>query len=555
MHGQSSATVASASARATPSRVGAVARRSVVVVGSGAAGMAAAVAAAAAGATVTVLESAAGLGGTTALSGGAIWVPANPWSAAAGVEDTLDDGIRYLERMQTEGDGDLALSEGYVRGMLPVLGELEAAAGLTWQHMAGFTDYHAELPGGSEGGRGLELRPIEVPHAAWAMVRPDPYNPGRTTVNEATGAHPAPDAAELERRARTGTVMRGAGLVAALYAALLELGGRALPGRRASELVLSGGAVAGVVADGETFAGEVILASGGFERNERLARTFLRGPLLGPAGPPSNRGDGLLLGASVGAALGNMSEAWWCPAMHIPGEELDGEPFYRMIFTECAHPGGILVDGRGQRFVNESTNYNDLGRGLQVFDAALWRYAPTWLVFDAVRNAERPFGGDVVWSPRAFGSASTASAPRSTPSWLITAPTIDRLAAMIDVSAPALAETIDRFNASVERGGADEFGRGEAAYDRFSQGGAAIRGLSEPPFFALRVLAGSLGTKGGLRTDIHGRVLRPDRSPVPGLYAAGNVSASSFANAYPGPGATIGPAMFFGWNAGRASVS
>ena len=532
-----------------------MAGRSVVVVGSGAAGMAAAVAAASAGASVTVLESAAVIGGTTAISGGAIWVPANPWAAAAGVEDTVDDGIRYLERMLREGDGDLELSTGYVRGMLPVLAELEAAAGLRWQHMIGFTDYHAELPGGSEGGRGLELTPIEVPREAWSMVRPDPYNPGRTTVNEATGAHAAPDAAELERRARTGTVMRGAGLVAALYAALLALGGRVLVGRRASELVVAGGAVTGVVADGETFAGEVILGSGGFERNERLARAFLRGPLLGPAGPPSNRGDGLLLGASVGAELGNMSEAWWCPAMHVPGEELDGEPFYRMIFTECAHPGGILVDARGQRFVNESTNYNDLGRGLQVFDAASWRYTPTWLVFDAVRNDERPFGGDVVWSLRAPASGSTGPSSRSNPSWLISAPTPERLAAMIDLPAAALADTIDRFNAGIQRGDPDEFGRGEAAYDRFSQGGAAIRGVTEPPFFALRVLPGSLGTKGGLRTDADGRVLRPDGRPVAGLYAAGNVSASSFANAYPGPGATVGPALFFGWNAGRAAVA
>jgi len=527
----------------------------VVVVGSGAAGMAAAVAAAKDGAAVTVLESAATLGGTTCLSGGAIWVPGNPWAAAAGVEDSVEDGIRYLERLQSEGDGDLELSTRYVRGALGMLRHLEKASGITWQHMVGFTDYHAELPGGSEGGRGLEIVPIEVPDEVWEAVRPDPYNAGRTTVNEATGAHANPDAAELEHRRRSGSVMRGAGLIAALYAALLESGGRALSDRRVTALKTSNGAVSGVVTGGAEFDGQVIFASGGFERNEKLVRTFLRGPLLGPAGPPTNLGDGLSLGMAHGAELGNMSEAWWCPAMHIPGETLDGAPFYRMIFTECAHPGGLLVDASGRRFVNESTNYNDLGRALQRFDLDLWRQSATWLVFDAVRNAERPFGGDVVWSLRGPGASAAEPVNRPLPEWLLTARSLDQLSAKIDVPPDALAATVERFNADAERGTDADFHRGAFAYDRFSQGSAQIRAVSEAPFFALRVLPGSLGTKGGLQTDADGRVARAGGGVVPGLYAAGNVSASSFANAYPGPGATIGPALFFGWAAGKAAAA
>jgi succinate dehydrogenase/fumarate reductase flavoprotein subunit len=522
-------------------------------VGGGAAGLSAGVAAARSGAEVTVLESAAALGGTTAISGGAIWVPGNPWAAAHGVVDSVDDGVRYLEALQREGDGDGELSSRYVRDCLGVLGEIEETTGLTWQHMVGFTDYHAELPGGSEGGRGLEIKPIEVPAEAWQQVRPDPYNPTRTTVNEATGAHPAPDDDELERRERSGAVMRGAGLIAALYASLCELGGRALVGHRASALHGDNGAVSGVVANGQTFEGQVVLASGGFERNERLVRTFLRGPLLAPAGPPSNAGDGLLLGMSRGAALGNMSEAWWCPAMHVPGETLDGAPFYRMIFTDCAHPGGLLVDWRGQRFVNESSNYNDLGRGLQVFDPAAWRQSPTWLVFDARRNAERPFGGDVVWSLRAPKKETRAAEPALSRDWLISADSLEGIAKQIEVPPVALLATVERFNAAIDAGEADEFGRGSYAYDRFSQGSAPLRTVGEAPFFALRVLPGSLGTKGGLRSDADGRVQSAQGGPIEGLYAAGNVSASSFANAYPGPGATIGPALFFGWRAGTAA--
>jgi hypothetical protein len=263
----------------------------------------------------------------------------------------------------------------------------------------------------------------------------------------------------------------------------------------------------------------------------------------------------LILGMSQGAALGTMSEAWWCPAMHVPGETLEGAPFYRMIFTECAHPGGILVDARGRRFVNEAMNYNDLGRSLQIFDPASWRHSPTWLVFDAQRKAERPFGGAVVWSLKAPKRSGANGDAGPTPEWMFESPTLEGLAGLIEVPPAALRETVERFNAGAEHATDDDFGRGTSAYDRFSQGSAPIRGVTETPVFAIRVLPGSLGTKGGVRTDAFGRALDTHGNAIPGLYAAGNVSASSFANAYPGPGATIGPALFFGWSAGKAAAA
>jgi succinate dehydrogenase/fumarate reductase flavoprotein subunit len=248
------------------------------------------------------------------------------------------------------------------------------------------------------------------------------------------------------------------------------------------------------------------------------------------------------MGMSAGAALGNMSEAWWSGAMHVPGETLDGAAFYRMLFLDFAKPGGVVVDRRGRRFVNEASNYNDLGRALHDFDAARfeWVRTPSWLVFDAARRAE-PVG------------PLRGSDPD--PAWLVTAPSVSALADRIDLPAQALAETIDRFNDHAKTGADPDFGRGSFVFDAFSAKGAALGPLAEPPFYALRILPGCLGTKGGLRIDQHGRVLGANTGEaIPGLYAAGNAAANPFGCAYPGPGATVGPAVVFGWLAGETAA-
>jgi hypothetical protein len=387
-------------------------------------------------------------------------------------------------------------------------------------------------------------------------VRSDPYKVRPATISEAGAGEPGE--AELERREREGVVARGCGLVAAILATLLEQGVEVRTGARATSLLTRDGAVTGVVAGGEEFTGSVVFASGGFERNPELARTFLRGPLLAPAGPPSNRGDGLVMGMALGARLGNMSEAWWAPAMEVEGETIDGAPFFRILFTDCAHPGGVLVDGNGRRFVDEATNYSDLGRGFHGWDAGRFAFPGTnsWLVFDAVRRAERAFVGDTVWTldPK-DASKPVADNVEDDPQWLVRADTIAELAECIGLPAKRLGETIERFNEHASRGTDEDFGRGSYNYDRFSQGGVAPRAVSEPPFYALRVLPGTLGTKGGLKTDASARVLRAAEGGgvIEGLYAAGNTAANPFGCAYPGPGATIGPGLVFGWLAGETA--
>jgi len=528
-------------------------KQDVVVVGSGAAGLSAAVAAATCGARVTLIEAASHLGGTTAISGGVVWIPGNRWAAGRGIEDSRELGLTYLQALDL-GDVDADLGARYLEEGADVLEDVERCTPLRWQHMA-FPDYHAEFPGGSTEGRGLEILPIAVGRDVLARIRRDPYEVRPSTLNEAS--HGSPEPAELDRREREGIATRGQGLVAGLLATLIEHDAVIKTGTRARELATSNGSVVGVEADGELHRGAVVLASGGFERNTELVDAFLRGPLIAPAGPPSNRGDGLIMGMAVGARLGNMSEAWWAPAMEVPGETIDDAPFFRILFTDCAQPGGIVVDSRGDRFVDEAVNYSDFGRAFHRFDAGGYAFHSTssWLIFDARRRAGRPLAGDTVWTLDPAGSQSAGTVPESDPSWLVRANTLAGLAEAIGLPPARLSATVDRFNELATENADRDFGRGSYAYDRFSQGSQSLQAVSEPPFYALRVLPGALGTKGGLKTDSAGRVLRAlDGDAIPGLFAAGNVAACPFGMAYPGPGATIGPALVFGWRAGQAAA-
>jgi 3-oxosteroid 1-dehydrogenase len=303
--------------------------------------------------------------------------------------------------------------------------------------------------------------------------------------------------------------------------------------------------VRGVRTDAGDLPGAVVLASGGFERDPDLVRSFLRGPMLAPAGVPTNVGDGLRMAMAAGCALGNLSEAWWSPAMRVPEETIDGAPMYRVVLTERARPGSLIVDGRGRRFADEGQNYNDIGRALHDFDPTAFSFprVPAWMIFDGGYRAHYNLG------PLRRGMPD--------PEWLRRADDLPALAAAIGT--PDLVSTVERFNALVAGGHDDDFNRGDDVYGRFmgdpSAPNPVLGAVAEPPFYALEILPGCLGTKGGPRTDDRGRALHVETGrPVPGLYAAGNAAASPFGFAYPGPGSTIGPALVFGHRAGGAAA-
>ena len=492
--------------------------RRVTVAGAGVAGLCAALAAAKAGARVTLVEAGERIGGTTALSGGIGWFPANRHVP----DDTPEQGLAYLRALAL-GDTDDALLQVFAREAGPVAERLERETPLEWAPVP-YADYHAEFEGGREqGGRSLEPMPLDPPPGVTALVRDAPNITAPVTYLELATGEINRDA--LARRVERGTLTLGRALIAALLEACLDAGVQVETGVRLQAL---------------PEADAVVLATGGFERDPQLAQAFLRGPMLAPVGTPSARGDGLRLAIAAGAQLGSMSEAWWCPAAQIPGDEIDGQPMFRLILTERARPGCLIVNGRGMRFVDEAQNYNDLGRALQNFEPTSYSFpnVPAWLVFDGRYRATYRLG--------------PLSRRDPDPDWLARGETAAELAVEIGVPAGALEATIARFNEGAARGEDPDFGRGSVPYDRFI---GELGPLEQPPFFAFQVLPGCLGTKGGPKTDDAGRVLSiTDGRPIPGLYAAGNAAASPFGLAYPGAGGTIGPAAVFGLRAGEAAA-
>jgi succinate dehydrogenase/fumarate reductase flavoprotein subunit len=519
--------------------------KNVVVIGSGASGMAAALAAASQGAHVTVIEKAQKLGGTTAWGGGGIWIPANPYTAAEGQPDTIEDALLYLRSVGL-GDSDAALAERYVRQGVRVVQQTEHRAGVRWNTIYRFPDYHAELPGGRpQGGRSLEIDSVTVGPEMLTEMRPNPYRAIAASRREIDAGI---DQAELQRRQVEGIAGKGVGLAAAMCLAIRQLGGTVRSGVRATRLLIHDGAVTGVLADSQQLDGQVVVASGGFERDLALARAFLRGPLTAPGTPPTNEGDGLRMGMAAGAMLGNMSEAWWAPALSVPGETVDGQPFHRLLFGDRAQPGGIMVDQLGRRYANEAANYNDLGRAMHEFDPANFRFprVPSWFVFDHDRR-------------RRFVNVPLApDGPE--PEWVLRGETAEELAGKMGVPPRTLRETLARYNSHAARGSDEDFGRGSYAWDTYSTNFASpadqLRPLSEHPIYAFQVQVGCLGTKGGLKIDGNAQVQRADGSgAIPGLFAAGNAAANPFGYAYPSGGATVGPALVFGWLAGESAAA
>jgi aspartate oxidase len=493
--------------------------KTVAVIGSGASGLAAALAAAEGGARVTVYEQDHKLGGTTALSGGNAWLPAHE-----GLEDDSPElALSYLRQLAL-GDADDELLQVFAREAGPTASRVQRATPLGLQAIP-YCDYHAEFDGGrAQGGRTLEPMPYDPSPEVNALLRDAPNIEGPITYVELATGEINHDL--LNERREKGTITLGRALLAGLLQACLDAGVQVKTGVRVRE---------------RPDADAVVLATGGFERDPELSRAFLRGPMLGPVGVPGARGDGLRIAMAAGASLGCMSEAWWCPSISVPGETIDGTPMFRLILTERARPGSLIVDGSGRRFANEAQNYNDFGRTLQNFNPAQFAFphVPAWLVFDSVYRTSYRLG--------------PLSKRAPDPEWLVKGETIGDLADGVGAPREALEATIERFNDGAARGEDADFGRDSYPYDRFI---GHMGPLQDGPYYALKVIPGCLSTKGGPRTDTEGRVRSVDNGhPIRGLYAAGNVSASAFGMAYPGAGGTLGPALVFGLRAGDAAAA
>ncbi|MCE2657956.1 MAG: FAD-binding protein [Rubrivivax sp.] len=547
-----------------------------VVVGSGAGALLGAVRAADAGLSVLVVEKATLLGGTSAISGGGIWIPCNHDQASAGIQDSVDDAFRYVKHCAaglSSDDRVLAYVETAHR-MARYLSEV----GVPYRCMPRYADYYPTLPGARPGGRTMDplaFNAAQLGHEVLEQLRPT--NPGqlilgrmninafdaRTLLAKERGGHwvlarlmlrYALDYPWRRKTRRDRHLTGGQALIGGLFHALRQ---RQVPlwlGSPLRELVRDGTRVTGVVVerDGQavsvTARKGVLLAAGGFERNPALRAEHLPQPTdaAWTATPPGcNTGDAIQAGAAVGAALHLMAHTWGAPTIDVPREEK-----FRALFVERSMPGCMVVNALGQRFLNESGPYPEFQQAMLANHALTGGAVPAWIVFDAGFRAKYPMGP--------LMPASAVPDHKVRKSWwnqlVWKGSTLAELAQAIQVDAQGLQASAARMTAFASSGKDLDFDRGGNVFDRY-YGDVNVKPnpnlgpISKGPFYAMKLWPGDIGTKGGLLTDRDARVLDREGRVIEGLYCVGNSSASVMGPAYPGAGSTLGPAMTFAFRA------
>ena len=541
----------------------------VLVAGSGAGGFAAAVTARKAGLEVLVAEKEPLFGGTTALSGGWLWIPNHPLQKEIGVADSMQDAATYL--LHEAGEKyDAERVDAFLRAGPRMVEFFTRETAVQFDASATFPDYHPQAPGGRPGGRSIVARAFDGRDLGKKLKWLRPPLPELTLFGVMIGSgaelvhfmrwsKSLSSAAFVARRllghgaaklfhGRGVRLTNGNALAGRLLKSALDAGVELWSGAPVRELTRHGNAVAGAVVEKEGQAVRVrvrkgvVLACGGFPQDvARRARLFPHAEHFSPA-PPGNTGDGLRLAQVAGGRLDESlpNAAAWVPVSRVPR----GGGAFGLFphFIDRAKPGVIAVTRKGVRFVNEGNSYHD-------FVQALLKNGEThaWLVTD--HRAIRAYGlGFVKPRPLPLG-------PHLKSRYLLSGETIAALARETGIDA-ALEDTVSHYNENAKMGSDPIFRKGENAYNRFYgdpdiKPNPCVAPLAQPPFYAVRVEIGDLGTYAGIVTNGHAQVLDGHKRPIPGLYAAGNDALSIMGGNYPGPGITLGPAMTFGWLAGR----
>lgn len=538
----------------------------VIIVGSGAAGMAAALKAADAGLTAVIVEKAPHYGGSTARSGGGVWVPGNESLVKAGIKDTPAEAKRYLHAII----GDVVPAERietYIDRGPEVVALLHRRSPLQLTWVPGYSDYYPEAPGGRSHGRSCEPKPFDGRELGDELANLEPdYTkaPLNLVVTQADFKwlnlimrHPKGVTRALRvggryyfARARGKHLLgRGQALMAALRVGVRRANVPLWLNTALVEISTDERRVTGIVVerDGErinlTARRGVVLAAGGFEHNEQMRQKYQRAPIgtEWTNGVPANTGDAIRAGQAVGGAVDFMDDAWWGPSIALPRQAW-------FALSERSLPGSLMVNTRGERFVNESAPYveavHSMYGGQYGQGEGPGENVPCWLVFDQRYRNRYLFAGQSPRQPlprRWFESGA-----------MVRAGTVAELAEKMGVRPDALTGTVDKFNGFARTGEDKDFGRGNSAYDHYygdprNKPNPSLAELTRGPFYAAKMVPGDLGTKGGLVTDTAGRVQREDGTIIDGLYAAGNSSAPVMGHTYAGPGATIGPAMVFAY--------
>jgi len=546
-----------------------------VVVGSGAGSICAALVAKALGRTAIVLEKQAKVGGSTAISGGVLWTPFNPLMAEEGIPDSYERARRYFDAVVTyEGPGTApARREAFLKLGPPMI-EFLRARGMAFFRPEGWADYYDDRPGGEPRSRCL-MAPLYDARALgpWAAkLARSPVGAGMPVHS-----HELP-LLYLARRTWAGKAMAlrlgarilrakltGADLVsngAAIQGRMLEIALREgipiVPEAKVGDLVVEGGRVVGVrvaLASGERIVrarGAVLLNAGGFSRSQALRERYGPAPTAAQwtAANPGDTGELLEAAMRLGAAVDNLDAFWWVPTTQgLDGRWPEGTTMPDGTLAPWTHhldlslPYSIVVDRRGERYLNESASYMEVGERMHERHRLHGSAIPSFVIFDGLHRR---------WYP--WGTALPGVTPKA---WLESgymkkADSLEALARACGIDAAGLAKTVERWNGFCRSGVDADFQRGGRQFDR-AHGDPSVRPnpnlgpISTPPYYAVPMVPSDVGTAGGLVTDAWARVLRADGSAIEGLYATGNTTASVMGRTYPGAGASIAAAFTFAW--------
>lgn len=536
-----------------------------LVIGSGT-GMAAALAARELGLTALIVEKTAYVGGSTARSGGAFWIPANPILRRAGSPDSLAEARRYLYAVVGD-NAPLSRSESFLEHGSATVDMLSRTTGMKFMWAKDYSDYHPEEPGGSVVGRTCECRPF---NAAVLGARRKDLRPGVMKSSfpmPVTGADyrwlnlvartPRKALPRVLKRACQGLgglligrhyVAGGQALAAGMFAGVLHAGIPVWTNTSLTRLIVDDGRVTGAVLDrgGSTVEvtarSGVVLAAGGFDHEMDWRRKF-QSESLGEGlslGSEGNTGDAIRLAQDIGADIALMDQAWWFPAFApLP----DADPL--VMLAERSLPGSLIVDQSGSRFVNEACDYMSYGQRVLERERAGHPVEQMWLVFDQDYRNRYLMAAELfprMPIPQSWYDAGIAYRSED----------LADLAARVGLPVDTFTNTVAHFNEMAARSEDADFGRGDSAYDRYYGDPTVtpnpnLRALGTGPFYAVKMVLSDLGTCGGLRADDRARVLREDGTAIDGLYAIGNTAANVFGARYPGAGATIAQGLVFGY--------
>ncbi len=527
---------------------------------------------------VLTIEKSDKFGGCSSISGGGVWVPCNRYAREAGAQDSLEDAKAYLDAVIPEGSVPEHLIDTYLQNAPKMVDFLHNHTRVRYETLEHYPDYYSDAPGARPGHRSMEPARIKISdlddewknlrhshHMMWLFNRV-----GYNQVEAAILAARAPGWIKLViklmlqyivdipwwfKSSRSRIVATG---MAGIGRLRLSMQDRDMPlwlNTELKSLVTDDqnnviGAV--IERDGKTLRVEardaVMLAAGGFEHNQAMREQYLPQPTNAKwsAGHYGNTGDAIRAGMEIGAQTAMMDGAWWCATIMVPGEERP-----RLSIMEKSMPGNVLVNPAGKRIANESENYMAYQTNWHKSHSDANPSTPAYMVFD------KRFRDSYLVGPIVGNIMPDWSLPKHwfEEDFLYKADTLEDLAAQTGINPEGLRETVDAMNRYAESGVDEEFGRGSFEYDRYYGDHSitpnpCLAPIVKPPFYALKQDPGDFGTHGGLSIDDNGQVLHENGTAINGLYACGNNARGILPN-YPGPGATLGPAMTFAYQAAK----